>query len=109
MRDFMRISSALLTALVCCLLSAAPQQAQVRGQARSESGLKRVARQPKPIQIDGGITASNYQVTQTTGVITPGSIRLPVSRAANLFQGTIAWRPWRCLFPSPSTIRISIR
>jgi hypothetical protein len=76
MRDFMRISSALLTALVCCLLSAAPQQAQVRGQARSESGLKRVARQPKPIQIDGGITASNYQVTQTTGVITPGSTQV---------------------------------
>src|SRR5678816_1886664 len=76
MRDFMRISSALLTALVCCLLSAAPQQAQVKQQARSESILKRVARQPKPIQIDGGITATNYQVTQTTGVITPGSTQV---------------------------------
>jgi hypothetical protein len=76
MRDFMRISSALLTALVCCLLSAAPQQAQVKQQARSESSLKREARQPKPIQIDGGITATNYQVTQTTGVITPGSTQV---------------------------------
>lgn len=74
MRSFMRLSSALLTALVFCLLFAAPLQAQFRNEGRGGQELKGVRRQPKSIDVSGPIaTASNYQVAQTTGSITPGS------------------------------------
>lgn len=66
---------ALLAALVFGFLFVTPLRAQ-RNELRSQ-GMKRIARQPKGIEINGGApTAANYQVAQTTGTITPGSTQL---------------------------------
>lgn len=79
MRSYRRLSFALLMALVLNLLSAAPSQAQFKNEGRGTQGFKREQRQPKGIEINGVIpVASNYQVTQTTGVITPGTSQVTV-------------------------------
>jgi carboxypeptidase family protein len=70
---FMRFSLALL-ALLISLLFATPLQAQFRNEGRGGQDTKRIGRLPKSIGISGATPdASNYQVTQTTGAITPGT------------------------------------
>ena len=62
------------SALVCCLLSA-PLQAQVRGQ-RGGPEFTRGQRQANTLDNGTISTASNYQLTQTTAAITPGSTQV---------------------------------
>lgn len=88
MRNFLRFASALFTALLYCLLCAAPLQAQVGGELRGGSEFKRGQRQPKPVAINGSIpVASNYQVTQSTAAITPGSTQVTGFNCGNTPAG----------------------
>ncbi len=69
---FKNFSIALLTAL-CTVGFATSLQAQTRNEGRAAQEFKRNGRL-KPVDVSGAIPiASNYQVTQTTGAITPGT------------------------------------
>ena len=69
---FKNFSIALLMALSTCVF-ATSLQAQTRNDGRAAQEFKRNGRL-KPVDVSGAIPiASNYQVTQTTGAITPGT------------------------------------
>src|SRR5687768_8032730 len=70
---FMRFSLALL-ALLIGLIFVTPLQAQIRNAGRARNDLGRAGKTPKPIEVLGATPdAFNYQVSQTTGAITPGT------------------------------------
>lgn len=70
---FMRLAVALATALLIAGVSAATLQAQTRNDGRGVQDPKLIGRLPKS-HLNGPLPlAANYQVTQTTGAITPGT------------------------------------
>ncbi len=69
---FKRFSLALL-ALLIGLIFVTPLQAQIRNAGRARNDLGRPAKPPKLGVLGNIVDTTNYQVSQTTGAITPGT------------------------------------